>query len=240
MMPAMAADGAEEERDEGGARVIAISSRGRAVPPPGAPEPARRPTAGAGVDRALLDRHRAGDPEAFPALVAAFRAPVFGYLTRCGVRAADRDDLFQEAFLRVHRAASPGASSELPTGPVAPWLFTIVVNLVRSHFRKAGVRRGTTLDTDAGERAVGSEIPADRALETREQLAWLEAAMAKLPLEQREALVLTGVDGLELAEAAAALEVPVDTVKTRVRRARLALAEARARAGVIAAREEGR
>ncbi len=240
MMPAMAADGAEEERDEGGARVIAISSRGRAVPPPGAPEPPRRPTAGAGVDRALLDRHRAGDPEAFPALVAAFRAPVFGYLTRCGVRAADRDDLFQEAFLRVHRAASPGASSELPTGPVAPWLFTIVVNLVRSHFRKAGVRRGTTLDTDAGERAVGSEIPADRALETREQLAWLEAAMAKLPLEQREALVLTGVDGLELAEAAAALEVPVDTVKTRVRRARLALAEARARAGVIAAREEGR
>lgn len=240
MMPAMAADGAEEERGEGGARVIAISSRARPSTHAGSPERAPRPALGAGIDRALLERHRAGDPEAFPALVAAFRAPVFGYLTRCGVRPADRDDLFQEAFLRVHRAASPGASSELPTGPVAPWLFTIVVNLVRSHFRKATVRKGTTLDNDAQERAVGGEVSPERALETREQLAWLESAMEKLPLEQREALVLAGIEGLELAEAAAVLEVPVDTVKTRVRRARLALAEARVRAGVVAAREEGR
>lgn len=240
MMPAMAADGAEEERGEAGARVVALSSRARPSATSPAPTSPPRPPVGAGIDRALLERHRAGDPEAFPALVAAFRAPVFGYLTRCGVRPADRDDLFQEVFLRVHRAASPGASSELPTGPVAPWLFTIVVNLVRSHFRKATVRKGTTLDADAGERTETSEVSPERALETREQLAWIEAAMAKLPLEQREALVLAGIEGLELAEAALVLDVPVDTVKTRVRRARLALAEARARAGIVAAREEGR
>lgn len=217
MMPAMAADGADEpESRPGGARVIAIS------------------------ERVLLERHRRGDPDAFPALVAAFRAPVFGYLTRCGVAAADRDDLFQEVFLRVHRAAGPSGTSELPTGPVAPWLFTIAVNLVRSHFRKATVRKGTTLDANAGEATASATESPERALDTRQKMAWLEAAIAKLPLEQREALVLSTVEGMELAEVAAALEVPVDTVKTRVRRARLALAEARARASIRAEREEAR
>jgi len=213
MMPAMAADGAEEA--QGGARVIAIS------------------------ERVLLERHRRGDPAAFPALVAAFRAPVFGYLTRCGVAAADRDDLFQEVFLRVHRAAGPGSIDALPSA-VAPWLFTIAVNLVRSHFRKATVRKGTTLDADAGLETPNREHAADRAMEAREQLAWVEDAITRLPLEQREALVLSAVEGLELAEVAAALEAPVDTVKTRIRRARLALAEARARVNVRAAREQAR
>jgi RNA polymerase sigma-70 factor (ECF subfamily) len=214
MMPAMAADGAEEARE--GARVIAIS------------------------DRVLLERHRRGDPSAFPALVAAFRAPVFGYLTRCGVPAADRDDLFQEVFLRVHRAAGPSSSGELPVGSVAPWLFTIAVNLVRSHFRKVTVRKGTTLDADAGLETPNAERPADRAMEQREQLAWVEEAMTRLPLEQREALVLSAIEGMELAEIAVALDAPVDTVKTRIRRARLALAEARTRMNVRSAREEAR
>ncbi len=217
MMPAMAAEGdGEPEQDGGGARVIAIS------------------------ERVLLERHRRGEPDAFAALVAAFRAPVFGYLTRCGVAAADRDDLFQEVFLRVHRAAGPGGTSELPTGPVAPWLFTIAVNLVRSHFRKASVRKIMTLDTEAGETSASAGESPERSLETREKMAWLEQAIARLPLEQREALVLSSVEGLELAEVALALEVPAETVKTRIRRARLALAEARTRASVRAAREESR
>lgn len=217
MMPAMAEPEAEEGPSRpGGARVIAIS------------------------ERVLLERHRRGDPDAFPAFMAAFRAPVFGYLTRCGVAAADRDDLFQEVFLRVHRAAGPTGTSELPTGPVAPWLFTIAVNLVRSHFRKASVRKIMTLDGSAGETTAAHGESPERALESREKLAWLEAAIARLPLEQREALVLSTIEGLELAEVAIALEVPVETVKTRVRRARLALAEARTRASVRAEREESR
>jgi RNA polymerase sigma-70 factor (ECF subfamily) len=213
MMPAMTAAKGE---DEAGARVIPIS------------------------DRVLLERHRRGDPDAFAALVAAFRAPVFGYLTRCGVAPSERDDLFQEVFLRVHRAVGPGTSAELPTPPIAPWIFAIAVNLVRSHFRKASVRAVVKLDSEASERAMGSDHGAERTLAVRRELAWLEEAMGKLPLEQREALVLSAVQGLELSEVAAALEVPVDTVKTRVRRARLALAEAKARAAVRAEREEAR
>ncbi len=65
-------------------------------------------------------------------------------------------------------------------------------------------------------------------------------AILKLPLEQREALVLCAVEGLELADAAEALGVPGDTVKTRLRRARMSLAEARSRLAVRAEREEAR
>lgn len=244
MMPARAGDGGEEPRPSEGAPSSINGSSLRALPSarvralPSGPSVTSTPASIS--ERVLLERHRRGDPDAFAAFVAAFRAPVYGYLTRCGVAAADRDDLFQEVFLRVHRAAGPDGTSELPTGAVAPWLFTIAVNLVRSHFRKATVRKGTTLDGDAGAATADGGVLPDRALEERRKLAWLEAEMAKLPLEQREALVLGTVEGLELAEIAAVLDVPAETVKTRIRRARLALAEARARADVRGKREEAR
>ena len=90
------------------------------------------------------------------------------------------------------------------------------------------------------EGVASSDTGPERALSAKQAVSWLEAAMLKLPLEQREALILCAVDGLELADAAEALDVSVDTVKTRLRRARLALVEARARLHVRAEREESR
>ncbi len=49
-------------------------------------------------ERAWLARHCRGDSTAFPALLEAYRRPVYGYLVRCGVAAADRDDLFQSVL----------------------------------------------------------------------------------------------------------------------------------------------
>lgn len=179
-------------------------------------------------ERALLERHQRGDGSAFAELVGQHRAQVFGYLVRSGVPASERDDLFQDVFLKVHRASLEAP----PRGPLAPWLFTIVVNTVRSHFRKARVRSIVALDNDAldgnAEQAQGPASP-DAALETSRRVAWMEAQIARLPLEQREALLLCAVEGMELRDAAEAIGAPVDTVKTRLRRARLALAEARAR-----------
>ena len=168
-------------------------------------------------------------------LVREFRARVFGYLTRCGVPAEDREDLFQEVFLRVHR--SDDTQRE---GPCAPWIMAITVNVVRSHFRKVSVRGGLLLDANRVESAVSSDAGPERELSEKQTATWLEAALLRLPLEQREALILCAVDGLELADAAKALEVSIDTVKTRLRRARLQLVEARTRAHVRAEREESR
>jgi RNA polymerase sigma-70 factor (ECF subfamily) len=190
-------------------------------------------------DRVLFDRHRRGDRAAFPALVGEFRARVFGYLTRCGVALADRDDLFQEVFLRVHRAGSSGETAA-PSGALAPWIMTITVNVVRSHFRKLSVRNVVALHADPDDGVASADRGPESALAAKQTTVWLEEAMLKLPLEQREALVLCAVEGLELADAAEALGVPSETVKTRVRRARIALAEARSRLAVRADREESR
>jgi len=78
-------------------------------------------------ERRLLLLHRDGDPGAFVRLVAKYRRPVFSYLVRCGVPVADRDDLFQEVFLRVHAAAAQYQDHR----PLHPWLFTVVANAVR-------------------------------------------------------------------------------------------------------------
>lgn len=200
-------------------------------------------------DRVLFERYRRGERDCFAQLVHAWRARVYGYLTRCGVPASERDDLFQEVFLRVHRAAGregavaplDDATDVLPEhGSLVPWVMTITVNVARSHFRKVGVRSVVALDDRVGEHTESLVRAPDQELAGRETAAWIERAVLALPLEQREALVLCAIEGVEIGEAARALGAPLDTVKTRLRRARLALAEARARVGLVETREESR
>ena len=188
------------------------------------------------ADRAWLERHRAGEAAAFAELVQAHRARVYGYLVRCGIGPGERDDVFQEAFLKVHRAALDTP----PSGPLVPWVLAIVVSTVRSHFRRAKVRSIVRLDDERAEAEAADDPAPDETLEARRTALWLEAQIAKLPLEQREALVLCAIEGMELRDAAEALGAPADTVKTRLRRARLALAEARARLAVREEREGSR
>ena len=166
----------------------------------------------------LLQRHAEGDREAFAALVAEYRRPVYSYLGRCGVAPADRDDLFQAVFLRIHRAA---AQYE-PHRPAHPWIFTIVANEVRSHLRRRRIRQLVFLD--AAELEPKDPAPGgDRLVAARETLAWLERELLRLPLAQREVLVLVCVESLPLKEVAGVLGLPLNTVKTHLRRARLAL-----------------
>jgi RNA polymerase sigma factor (sigma-70 family) len=179
-------------------------------------------------ERRLLPRHRRGDPRAFAELVARYRAPVYGYLVRCGVPPGVRDDLFQETFAKVHAAAA----TYQPDRPLKPWLFTIVANLVRTHYR---TRRVDALVF--GEPAATAPSTTHADLEAKETGAWLEAAIAALPLAQREVVVLACIEHLEMKEIAVALDLPVGTVKTHLRRARLGLGRALAARKVRIARE---
>lgn len=170
-------------------------------------------------ERTWLARHRRGDASAFPALMAAYRRPVYSYLVRSGVADADRDDVFQAIFLKIHTAAD----SYDPSRPLAPWLFTIVANSVRNHFRDGP--RGAHLrladdPPDPPDPAPGPE----RIASARQTLAWLEGALTALPPAQREVLLLVAIVGLRQQDVAAALDLPLNTVKTHLRRARLALA----------------
>ena len=173
-------------------------------------------------ERTWLTRHCRGDASAFPALLEAYRRPVFGYLVRNGVAEADRDDIFQSIFLKIHTAAE----SYDPTRPLGAWLFTIVANTVRNHFRAQAVPitmvpRDDPLDPlDPPDPNPGPEHIA----EARETIAWLEEALLALPPAQREVLLLVTVVGLRQQDVASSLNLPLNTVKTHLRRARLALA----------------
>lgn len=174
--------------------------------------------------RDVLLKCREGDAEAFAALVAEYRRPVYGYLFRCGVAPEDRDDLFQTVFLKIHRSTA----QYQPDRPAHPWIFTIVVNEVRSYLRRRRVRQLVF----AGPAAQEPRDPApnsERSAEARETVAWLEEEIRRLPQAQREVLILASLEGRPLAEVAEALAMPVNTVKTHLRRARLALAEKLAR-----------
>ena len=80
-------------------------------------------------ERHWLPRHVRGEKGVFAELVGAYRAPVYNYLLRCGVESGSRDDLFQEIFLKVHRAAA----DYKPSRPLRPWIFTIMAKTVKTH-----------------------------------------------------------------------------------------------------------
>lgn len=186
----------------------------------------------------MLARHVAGDTTAFGELVELFGPAVYGYLKRSGLSSQTADDLFQETFLRVHQSARRFEASHA----FRAWLFTIAGNLVRSHLRKKRVRRilvgwwrrsprnGDDGEPEPFDPADPSHTGADEVADARERLRWLERALTDLPDGPREALLLTQVEGLPYGEAAEALGVPLPTVKTWVRRGRLALAGALAEA----------
>ncbi len=173
-------------------------------------------------ERTWLTRHCRGDASAFPALLEAYRRPVYGYLVRSGVAEADRDDIFQTIFLKIHAAAE----TYDPTRPLGPWLFTIVANTVRNQFRAQAVSIKTVPSDDLLD-PIDPRDPnpgPEHIAEARETVAWLEQALLALPLAQREVLLLITIVGLRQPDVANSLNLPLNTVKTHLRRARLALA----------------
>lgn len=174
----------------------------------------------------LLQRHVEGDPGAFGELVSEYRAPVYGYLVRCGIHAEDRDDLFQDIFVKVHRAAA----SYQPSRPLHPWLFTIVCNTVRTYLRRRKVQHQVFRQPDATTPEPADEgADGERHAAAKQRLNQLEGELEGLSPVQRQVLLLAGVEKLPLKEVATMLRLPVNTVKTHLRRARLALAKALAR-----------
>ncbi len=174
-------------------------------------------------ERTWLTCHCRGDASAFPALLEAYRRPVYGYLVRSRMAETNRDDIFQSIFLKIHAAAE----SYDPTRPLGAWLFTIVANTVRNHFRAQAVPIATVPRDDPLEPfdPPDPNPGPEHIAEARETVAWLEEALHALPPTQREVLLLVAVAGLRQQDVAHSLNLPLNTVKTHLRRARLALAD---------------
>ena len=192
-----------------------------------APQQADQPPRRLDAEAALLVRHRDGDPSAFPLLVERYRRPVWSYLSRSGVDAASREDLFQDIFIKVHGAV--GRFDAARRGH--PWIFTIVANTVRNHLRKARVRSLLSAvrpspDEEREPEVVDEAPDAERRTAAREAVELVNRTLHDLRPVERQVVLLACVEKLPQADVAAALGMPVNTVKTHLRRARLALARA--------------
>jgi RNA polymerase sigma-70 factor, ECF subfamily len=187
---------------------------------PAADVPARVESVAAASARNVLLRHRDGDSGAFAELVAEYRRPVYSYLVRNGIAESDRDDLFQDIFIKIHAAAGQYSADR----PLHPWLFTIVANTVRTHYRKRRIRDLVYAEPVDSEPNC-NQPDGERVLESAQTATWLQREIEMLPLAQREVLILSCVENLPQNEVADVLGLPVNTVKTHLRRARLALIE---------------
>lgn len=155
---------------------------------------------------ALIRAAAAGDLAAFERLVRAFQEPVWRFLRRLLGDAGAAEDVAQEAFLRVFRRL-PTFSFE---AKFSTWVFQIA--------RNAGVDE---LRARRRRLRVASLTPPRRPpAAVAEAVAEIDAALASLPVDLREAILLVEVLGLRYREVARVLDVPEGTVKSRVFSAR--------------------
>lgn len=162
-------------------------------------------------DEALMDRVQEGNADAFATLFARHRAPLYGYLLRMTRRREVADEVFQEAFLSVHRARATWSNAE---GTFRSWLYRIATNALRDDHRRA-LRRPEVLGEDLDP--VTRDAPSDRIA--------LERALAGLPENLRDAFLLASLHGFDHNEIAAVLAISPDNARARVSRARARLRE---------------
>jgi RNA polymerase sigma-70 factor (ECF subfamily) len=169
---------------------------------------------------ALVARLRAGDGAAFDEIHGHFHARLFNFLARLSRRRDVAEDLLEETWLRlVARAAKLHPETRL-----APWLFTVARNLYVSYCRSRLLEDSHAAGL-LGLRPAGSPQPSPfESAAAGETERRLEAALAALPVGDREALLLVVVDGLRPAEAARVCGIAPEAMRQRLSRARARLA----------------
>ncbi|MBL0170046.1 MAG: RNA polymerase sigma factor [Gemmatimonadaceae bacterium] len=171
-------------------------------------------------DVALLRRTASGDTTAFDAIVEAHQSAVGRFLTSLGV--ADLDDALQETFIAAWRSAGTYQG----TGSVRSWLLSIARNVHRHGARRRVNEPATFVSLDVlAERAGWGCDPAEsRRVDLSMARDVLEHALAILPDEEREILVLRELEELSGEETAQLLQISLAAMKSRLHRARLHLA----------------
>lgn len=170
-------------------------------------------------DEALMSALAAGDLPALDALMLRWQTPLRAFLFRHLQNEADALDLAQETFVRIYRHRDryrPGAR-------FTTWMFQIALNLARDHARKHHRRRTDSLETAAPADTAGLAAPGsapDAAARRIEEIAAVRTAIADLPEELREVLVLFEYEEKSHAEIAEILGATPKAVETRLYRAR--------------------
>lgn len=183
------------------------------------------------TDQVLVARVQAGDRGAFDLLVSKYHRKVLRLISRLVRDPAEVEDIAQETFIKAYRALPQfRAESAFYT-----WLYRIAVNTAKNYLSASNRRpipmsdlmRADDEDDSPSaslEPSVDVHTP-DSVLLSREIAKTVEQAMEALPADLRTAVTLREIEGLSYEEIAAAMNCPIGTVRSRIFRARDAIAE---------------
>jgi RNA polymerase sigma-70 factor, ECF subfamily len=150
------------------------------------------------------------DDAAFAAAYDAEFEVVWLYLRRLGVPEADVEDAVHDVFVVAHRRYG----TYDPSRPLRPWLLGIAFRIAAQWRRRH--RLEVRVAEPGTERADDARAP-DDVLASRQERSRLQAALARLDIDQRAVVVMHDLNGIPVPEIATALDVPLNTVYSRLR-----------------------
>lgn len=179
------------------------------------------------IDQQLVERAQNGDQRAFDQLVSKYQRKLGRLLSRYIRDPGEVEDVTQEAFIKAFRAlpAFRGDSA------FYTWLYRIGINTAKNYLVSQGRRAPTTTEFDAEEAEGFEDASQLRDINTPESVLLskqigetVNHAMESLPDELRSAIVLREIEGLSYEEIAQVMNCPIGTVRSRIFRAREAVA----------------
>ncbi|HEY6821133.1 MAG TPA: RNA polymerase sigma factor RpoE [Burkholderiales bacterium] len=180
------------------------------------------------IDRQLVERAQRGDKQAFNLLVEKYQRKLARLLSRFIRDPAEVEDVTQEAFIKAYRAlpAFRGDSA------FYTWLYRIGINTAKNYLMAMGRRAPTSTEVEAEEAEGFEEGEQLRDINTPESVLLsneiaqtVNATIEQLPEELRTAIQLREIEGKSYEEIAEQMKCPIGTVRSRIFRAREAIAE---------------
>ena len=180
------------------------------------------------IDRQLVARAQRGDKQAFELLVEKYQRKLARLLSRFIRDPAEVEDVTQEAFIKAYRAlpAFRGDSA------FYTWLYRIGINTAKNYLMAMGRRAPTSTEVEADEAEGFEEGEQLRDINTPESLLLsneiartVNTTIEQLPEELRTAIQMREIEGMSYEDIAKAMDCPIGTVRSRIFRAREAIAE---------------
>ena len=180
------------------------------------------------IDQLLIERVQRGDKKAFELLVVKYQRKLFRLVTRLIHDQAEAEDVVQEAFIKAYRAL-PNFRGD---SAFYTWLYRIGINTAKNHLMVNNRRAPTSTQTDIEEAETFIDADGLKDINTPESLmaskqiaATVNSVMLSLPEELRNAITLREIEGLSYDEIAELMMCPIGTVRSRIFRAREAIAD---------------
>jgi RNA polymerase sigma-70 factor (ECF subfamily) len=179
------------------------------------------------ADAEIIEQARKGDPAAWERLVILHSKRIYNLCYRFLGRVDQAEDLTQEIFIKVFRNLG---SYNPETGQFVTWIMSVGRNLLIDHYRQSKDDRVTVSTDENEEFSVLDTVPSNQLspeteLEREERAILLRRALARLPPQLKEAVILRDLEELTYEEIGEVLKVPEGTVKSRINRGRVELAK---------------